>query len=171
MAVKYIIVALFVVVYIVWGRELGFTIQSPLWTHLTFSFQHASIIHLALNSLVFISAFRVMEKFMRPFSLLWVIFLIAFASSFASMADIPTVGSSGMIYAIFGMQTVIVVFNNATPKQKRLFFFAISLMLVASLINGGSSFMVHIVSFIFGALYWMIKRERDIFTDPSPKIN
>ena len=162
MAVKYIIVAIFVVVYIVWGRELGFTIQSPLWTHLTFSFQHASIIHLTLNSLVFISAFRVMEKFMRPFSLLCVISLIAFTSSFASMADIPTVGSSGMIYAIFGMETVIVIYNNASLKQKRLFFFAISLMLVVSLFNAGSSFMVHASSFILGALYWMIKRERHL---------
>lgn len=158
MALKYLIVAVFFVVYALWGRELGFSDSSPGWTHLTYMFQHASIIHLLLNSFVFVSAFRVMEKFVRPVKLFLVIYTIAFLASFAAMEDRVTVGSSGMIYALVGMETVIVIFNNATVKQKRLFFFSIAIMLIASFLNAGSSFMVHIVCFVFGALYWIVRR-------------
>jgi hypothetical protein len=40
-------------------------------------------------------------------------------------------------------------------------------MLCMSLVNGGSSFMVHIASFTFGALFFMAKRERDLYRSPS----
>lgn len=167
MALKYFIAFAFLVVYIVYGRELGFTTCSPLWTHLTYSFQHGSILHLIINTLVFISVFRVMEKFIRPLLLFVIIYTISTVVSFAAMEATPTVGSSGMIYAMLGMETVIVIFNSATAKQKRLFFFSIALMLCMSLVNGGSSFMVHIASFTFGALFFMVKRERDLYRSPS----
>lgn len=160
MVLKYVIAAIFVAVYFVMGRELGFTSISPFYTHLTFSFQHGSIIHLALNTLVFISTFRVMERFIRPFVLFLVIYIIAVLASFSSVTNIPTVGSSGMIYAMFGMETVIVIYNKATGKQKRLFFFGIIVMLAASFFNAGSSFIVHITSYTFGAMFYMVKRWR-----------
>lgn len=108
-----------------------------------------------------------MEKFIRPLLLFVIIYTISTVVSFAAMEATPTVGSSGMIYAMFGMETVIVIFNSATAKQKRLFFFSIALMLCMSLVNGGSSFMVHIASFTFGALFFMVKRERDLYRSPS----
>ncbi len=167
MVLKYFIASVFLVVYIVYGRELGFTTCSPIWTHFTYSFQHGSILHLIINTSVFITVFRVMERFIRPFTLFFVIYIISVMVSFSAMDILPTVGSSGMIYAMFGMETVIVIFNSATAKQKRLFFFSIALMLCMSLVNGGSSFMVHIASFTFGALFFMAKRERDLYRSPS----
>jgi membrane associated rhomboid family serine protease len=162
MVLKYIVAALFVAVYFIRGRELGFTSVSPFYTHLTFSFQHGSIIHLILNTLVFISAFRVMERFVKPFVLFLAIYIISVLASFSSVTDIPTVGSSGMIYAMFGMETVIVIYNNATGKQKRIFFFGIIVMLTASFFNAGSSFIVHITSYTFGTMFYMVKRWRHL---------
>lgn len=160
MALKYLVVIVFFAVYAMWGRELGFSESSPGWTHLTYMFQHASVLHLILNSFVFISTFRVMERFIRPGKLFLIVFVIAFLASFAALEGRVTVGSSGMIYALLGMETVIVIFNNATAKQKRLFFFSIALMLTASFLSAGSAFVVHIVCFALGALYWMINNKR-----------
>jgi membrane associated rhomboid family serine protease len=103
-----------------------------------------------------------MERFIRPVVLFLVIYIVAVLASFSSVTDIPAVGSSGMIYAMFGMETVIVMYNNATGKQKRLFFFGIIVMLTASFFNAGSSFMVHITSYIFGAMFYMAKRWRHL---------
>lgn len=169
MALKYVISLVYVAVFLLFGKELGFTATSSLWTHLTFSFQHASITHLVINTLVFITAFRSMERFVRPVMLFTVIYLISVIASFAAIRDIPTVGSSGMIYAIFGMETIVVIFNSATNEQKALFFFAIVFMLGMSFFNSGSSFMVHAVSFILGALFFLIKRKGYFRKHPSRK--
>lgn len=165
MALKYLIILIFLAVYLFFGRELGFTDKSPLWTHFTFSFQHGSVIHLIINSFVFISTFRVMERFVRSWHLLLVVYFISVVSSFSAMSGIPTVGSSGMIYAIFGMETVIVIFNNATAKQKGVFFFSIFFMMVVSFFNG-SSFMVHMVSFVLGMLFYLVKRKGYFYKHP-----
>ena len=104
-----------------------------------------------------------MIRLIKPYVLFPIIYIIAVLASFAAMKDIPTVGASGMIYAVFGMQTVIVIFNKATAKQKRLFFFGIALMLTVSFFNGGSSFIVHAASFTYGSLFWMIKDQERYF--------
>lgn len=158
MAFKYIISIIFVITYILFGDELGFSSSSPLWTHFTYSFQHVSITHLVINMLVFITAFRVMEKFISWKVLYPVSYLFAVAASFFAEQSFPTVGASGMIYALFGMETVIVLFNRSTKKQKITFLSAILLMLVVSFFNTGSNFMVHLVSFTFGVVFFLIIR-------------
>ena len=154
MIIKYILSLTFIVVYILFGHELGFATGSPLWTHLTYPFQHASLTHLAINMLVFVSAFRTMESFLSWKKLLVSIYVIAVASSFGAVKAIPTVGASGMIYAMFGMMAVIVARNRSTFKQKATFFCSIGIMLLFSLFNTNSSFTVHALSLGMGALYY-----------------
>ena len=158
MAHKYIISIIFVITYILYGDELGFSVSSPWWTHFTYPFQHASITHLAINMLVFITAFRVMEKFISWKVLFPIIYLFAVAASFFAEQSLPSVGASGMIYALFGMETVIVLFNRSTMKQKITFFSAILLMLVVSFLNTGSNFMIHLLSFSFGCLFFTTRK-------------
>lgn len=170
MAFKYIISIIFVITYILFGDELGFSSSSPLWTHFTYSFQHASITHLVINMLVFITAFRVMEKLISWKVLFPIIYSFAVAASFFAEQSIPTVGSSGMIYALFGMEAVIVLFNRSTIKQKLIFFSAIMFMLLVSFLNSDSNFMVHLLSFAFGCGFFMTnKRERSSQIAPSSK--
>ena len=160
MAIKYILSLIFILGYIIFGNEIGFATNSPWWTHFTYSFGHASVLHLVINTLVFINVFRVMEKFLSWKVLLPVIYLGASIASFASVAikTIPTVGSSGMIYAMFGMMSFIVLFNSSTWKQKRVFFISIAFMLLVSFFNKGSNFEVHVLSFLIGVLYYPILR-------------
>lgn len=159
MAIKYILSLTFIIVYIFFGNEIGFATNSPWWTHFTYSFQHASILHLVINILVFINSFRVMESFLSWKVLLPVIYSIATCASFASVQDVPTVGSSGMIYVMFGMMSYIVIFNSSSWKQKRVFYFSILFMLCISYFNNNSNFMVHFTSYILGFLsYLSIKK-------------
>lgn len=158
MAIKYILSLAFILVYILFGNEIGFAIGSPWWTHFTYSFQHASILHLVINTLVFINVFRVMESFLPWRVLLPAIYFIATCASFVSVQSIPTVGASGMIYAMFGMMSVIVLFNSSTWKQKRVFFLSISFMLLFSFFNKSSNFEVHALSFILGITYYLISQ-------------
>ena len=156
MAVTYILSFIFILVYIFFGHEIGFVTNSPWWTHFTYTFQHASILHLVINTLVFINVFRVMEKFLSWKVLLPAIYFIATCASFASVQSIPTVGASGMIYAMFGMMSFIVLFNSSSWRQKRVFFLSIAFMLLVSFFNKGSNFEVHVLSFLIGVLYYPI---------------
>ena len=161
MAIKYILSLVFVFVYILFGNEIGFATNSPWWTHLTYSLQHANILHLVINTLVFINVFRVMQGFTSWKELLPLIYVIAVGASFFATKDIPTVGASGMIYAMFGMMSVIVAFNKSTPKQKLTFFCSIGIMLLISYFNSNSNFMVHILAFCAGAIVWILRGKLD----------
>ena len=106
-----------------------------------------------------------MERFIRPFTL-FVIYIISVMVSFRN-GYIITGGSSGIICHVRYYKTVIVIFNSATARQKDYFLFYRPDAVCMSLVNGGSSFIVHIASFTFGALFFMAKRERDLYRSPS----
>ncbi len=156
-AVKYIFVLILFIVYIMCDVSLGFSSTSAWWTHLTFAFQHGGWIHLILNSLVFINSFGVLEKRIKWYVLLPVIYLISVISSFFFILELPTVGCSGMIYAMFGMMFAIVIKNNAKKKDKIMFFSSLALMLAISFFSKGSNFSVHFISFLLGLLFWFIR--------------
>ncbi|MBK5195731.1 MAG: rhomboid family intramembrane serine protease [Proteiniphilum sp.] len=160
MALKYFISLIFIIIYIFFGNEIGFSETSPAWTHFTFSFQHAGLIHLIINTLVFITASRTMEKFVSWKTLFPVIYMCAVIASFMAERSLPTVGASGMIYALFGMEVVIVLFNRSTVRQKALFFFAVFVMLLFSFLSTSSNFMIHVLSFCFGFIFYAVKRKR-----------
>jgi membrane associated rhomboid family serine protease len=102
-----------------------------------------------------------MEGFMSWKMLLPTIYTCAVAASFFSVHDIPTVGASGMIYAMFGMISFIVLFNQSTWKQKRVFFLSIIFMLLFSYFNKSSNFGVHILSFMLGFSYYLTSHYYD----------
>jgi len=159
MALKYIVSLVFIVVYFTFGHELGFATSSPLWTHFSYSFQHAGLLHLIINTLVFIGAFRTMEEFISWQKVLVSIYVIAVIASFGAVRAIPTVGASGMIHAMFGMMAVIVTLNKSLPKQKAIFFCSIGIMMIVSLFNSNSNFTVHALSFGMGALYYLAHKQ------------
>jgi membrane associated rhomboid family serine protease len=100
---KYLYILTFIIVYVSFGLELGYTDSSLWYTHFTYMFQHAGIVHLLLNSIAFISLFTALEKQVNKWLLSACIIAISFLASFAAMHDMPTVGASGMVYAMIGM--------------------------------------------------------------------
>ncbi|MFT3994397.1 MAG: rhomboid family intramembrane serine protease [Dysgonomonas sp.] len=151
---KYLFVLIFIVVFILFGVDLGYTTSSPLYTHITYMFQHAGIIHLLINSLAFISMFRQVEKYVNKYLLSFLIILCAFASSFLAMYQIPTVGASSMVYAMLGIYLGLIAFCDkikiADTRKFLLFIFCIVAILSASYFKHNSNFLVHICSLLIG---------------------
>lgn len=159
-AVKYIFVLLFIVVYCLFGLDLGYTTTSKLYTHITYMFQHSAIIHLTINSIAFIVMFHNLQKLLNIGIIIASIFVCGFAASFLSMYDIPTVGASSMIYAMVGIDIGMTLFCKeikiANTRRYLLFICGLVLCLLISAFRHNSNFLVHIYSLIFGFIISLI---------------
>ncbi|MDR1526223.1 MAG: rhomboid family intramembrane serine protease, partial [Dysgonamonadaceae bacterium] len=142
--------------YIVFDVNIGYTNTSPLWTHLTYQFQHAGIVHLVINSLSFIGMFRLLEKFINRWVLSVSIVIVGFIASFLSMYNAPTVGASAMVYAMSGMFFAMI---NLCPdirildkKKFAVFIVGIAACLFISASKGNSNFFLHVFSLLLGLI-------------------
>lgn len=151
---KYIFTAIFSICYAFFGLELGYTNKSGILSHFTYMFQHVNIIHLLLNSFSFIVVWIALQKHVKQLHILPV-FLIAFMVSFLHCASFtaPTVGVSGVIYAMMGILTLYI-------KNKNLVIFLLSVLasLGVSYFVPNSNFFVHLYCFVGGAVYGMLDK-------------
>lgn len=151
---KYIYVLIFIIVFIFFGLELGYTYQSPFYTHFTYMFQHSGVVHLLINSLAFIGMFRTMEKLVNKWMLSASIIAVSFAASFISIYNIATVGASAMIYTMFGMffgmTTYCKNIKIADTKKYLLFLSVVLISLTISFFKHNSNFVLHLSSMILG---------------------
>jgi len=147
---KYLFVLIFIIFYSFFGLELGYTQLFPIWKHFTYIFQHAGIIHLLINSLSFISAWIIMKRFYKKGYFYLVPFVLAFLTSFIPLCifDKPTVGVSGVVYAMIGM--ILPYFNF---KKAYLFYLSIAVSLIVSFFIHSSNFYLHLFCFISGVLF------------------
>ena len=116
---KYLYVVIFISVFATFGLELGYTNNTPIYTHATYMFQHSGVIHLTINSLAFTGMFRTMEKFVNKWFLSAIIITTSFAASFTAIYNIPTVGASGMIYTMIGMFFGLIISGEIKIKDKK----------------------------------------------------
>lgn len=153
---KYFIVLILISVYILFGNELGFTTSSPLYTHITYIFQHASILHLVLNSLAFIGIYTSLEKFANRWLFLSISLLCAILTSFYAMYDKPTVGISGVIYVMIGLYVGITLIYKkskiADTRKYLLYIIGIVFCLVISRFHKNSNFYLHLYCFLCGII-------------------
>lgn len=151
---KYLVILILILVYSIFENELGYTNSSPLYTHITYIFQHASILHLIFNSLAFIGMFTSLEKFANRWLFLSASFLCAVLSSFGAIYDKPTVGISGVIYVMIGLYIgITLIYKGAKIADTRrylLFIFGIVFCLVVSLFHENSNFILHLYCLLCG---------------------
>ena len=148
-------------VYIFFGLELGYTATSPGWTHLTYSFQHASFIHLVLNCVGFFFMMRALEIRYRPAVLIGVAYIISVGASFMVYYPKPVVGASGMVYALIGMFAWVVLTNlprivGKARQNNILFLITIAAALIISLLNPVSAGRIHLICMMAGAAYMCV---------------
>jgi len=154
---KYLFVIVFIIVFILFDKSIGYTDTSPVWTHFTYMFQHAGIIHLTLNSLAFIGMFRVLEKIINKYILSATILSIGVAASFISTYQLPTVGISGAVYAMIGIYLSMITTKKLIIKDKSkfiIFVLSVLICLVISFFKTNSNFQLHIFSLMIGYVYW-----------------
>lgn len=145
---QYLIVLAFIIVYLVSDLSLGYSYVSPFYTHFTYMFQHAGWMHLILNSLAFIGLYRALNKQLKH--LLSRIIWIAFIASFISVYLVPTVGASGMIYAMLGMCLGLEFTGQWKLQNMKLVLFSIGAMLLISFFKNTSNFGLHVWCLVFG---------------------
>lgn len=147
---QYLIVAIFIATYLLSDLSIGFYYLSPFYTHFTYMFQHVGWMHLILNSLAFIGLYRALSKqlkFVLP-RIIW----IAFICSFMSVYLVPTVGASGMIYAMLGMCLGLQFTGQWKLQNLKLVLFSIVAMLMISFFKHTSNFGLHVWCLVFGIL-------------------
>lgn len=136
--------------------SLGYSLTSPLYTHITYSFQHASVLHLVFNSLAFIGFYRVLKNYIKY--LFPIIVLIAICASFFSVYSLPTVGASGMVYAMMGMYIGMILIGRIKIVSKRdawIGLVSLVLMFTISLFKESSNSLLHGVCIVMGFLFVM----------------
>lgn len=151
---KYLFVLIFILTFILFENDMGYTNDSPIYTHLTYMFQHSGILHLTMNSIAFIGVFHTLQKFLSKWIILPMIILSGFLASFPSAYAIPTVGASTMIYTMIGAYISITLLSReikiTDTRKYLLFIFCVAISLLLSLLNQGSNFLAHFHSLIFG---------------------
>lgn len=157
---KYLFVLAFLLTYIFCDNSLGYSNNSPTYTHFTFILQHVSVFHLVLNSISLIGIWTATRE-LRVNK--WFILLTSLSStyiaSFISKETIPTVGASGMVYAIIGIYFYVTFTDKrikiADSKTYLLFLLCIVGSLILSYINPISNFFLHTYSLVFGFSIYM----------------
>jgi membrane associated rhomboid family serine protease len=138
---RYFLPAVFLIVFVFCGLECGYTRTSPLYTHFTYVFQHAHWFHLATNVFSLFCIWRVLERFIPLYRILNA-FVIAVGVSFLAVSDLPTVGSSAVVYAMVGAMAGLAVNGRIRFRDaKRAFFFFASVgvcLLVGAWRQGGN---------------------------------
>jgi membrane associated rhomboid family serine protease len=150
---KYLPVIVFVIIYVSFGLELGFTSAGPVWKHFTYSFQHGSIMHLVLNCISWLALFGALERFYRPRTILLVAVAVAVAISFMVSYSIPVVGASGMIYCMIGMYMCLIVRKRvhfASKINLIMFFVSVFTFLAISFFKANSAGLLHLYCLVGG---------------------
>jgi membrane associated rhomboid family serine protease len=155
---RYLFTIAFVLVYLFFGIEWGYTTVSPLWTHLAYMFQHAGVMHLVVNSIAFTGMFRVVEKSVNKYVLAAFIIIASFIASFIppSVYPTPTVGASSLTYVLIG----IYLTNTKLPLSKpmTLFILTVSISLAISFFKSNSNFFLHLFCLAAGFAPTSLKR-------------
>ncbi len=154
---KYLFPVIFLLVFLIFGLELGYTATSPWWTRVTYIFQHANLMHLLVNSVSFFFLFRALESMLRPRRITSTALTAAVAAAFLCVYDKPVVGASGMVYAMVGIYVALVVqywngkFRHPkTRYQVTVFLIAVTIALVVSFFKENTAGLLHLVSMVLG---------------------
>ena len=150
---QYLIVLSFIIVYSVFDKSLGFSTTSPLNTHLTYMFQHASLMHLVLNSISFVILFKVLTIYVNKHKMFLSVLAIGFVASFFSEHLLPTVGASSMIYAMVGMLYGLVCRKKLEFEDKKYIYLNLVTLLIyltMSYLIKNSNFSIHFISLVMG---------------------
>lgn len=135
-------------------NDLGFTEHST-WQRFTYMFSHANIIHLTLNWL----AFYVLAEYVKLTPFLFTPYIIAVLATFGSEMSLPTVGLSGVCYAMLGTSCY---YAEGTSRWRIIiaFIFSNGFMLIGGHINVILHTLCFVYSIITSYIYERITGER-----------
>jgi membrane associated rhomboid family serine protease len=151
---KYLFITVFVLVYIFGDLSLGYSTGSAWWTHLSYPFQHAGAVHLAINCVSFLGMWFALRPYLKWYRFIPAAYIISVAVSFIPLCvfDKPTVGASAMIYAISGAY-ISFLLGIKMNKNICTYLCCIVIALSVSFFRENSNFPLHLFSLIAGILW------------------
>lgn len=152
---KYLFLLSFLLVYCFFGLELGYTATSPAWKHVTYIFQHASVIHLLMNSFAFWTLSVALYRFVPEYKVYAISITVAVLASFVCTYSKVVVGASGMIYAMLGMYFFLVAVGKIRFKNKIALvvsILSVIIFLTISFLKQNSAGMLHLLCLCGGLL-------------------
>lgn len=160
---NYVIPLMFLLVYIS-KIPLGYSDTSPLYTHFTYMLQHASLIHLTLNTISFLSFFAILKKVINPCLLTAYAYTAALIASFLSIHPKPTVGASGMIYALIAIYITLTLKGKKmalTDKRKYILWLIFLILSTAiTALSPNINNLNHLSAFLIGIIFGIIENHR-----------
>lgn len=157
------------IIYLVVPNEslslLGTTYDS-LWHCFSYPFAHASFIHWLVNAIALGTMWEpICNIYIRKFyatsqsspalikvKLFFEVYMGAVIASLFTVKDIPTIGASGMVFFLLGMLIIL----NPTKRQL-ISFIPVAIAIVMQIFFSNSNIFLHILAFIFGVLFIIIK--------------
>lgn len=158
----YIITCICIYLFVSNNLALGFSHEHMAGV-LTYSFAHASALHLFINMLcVYIMYKPIHNMYSKSFGVIsscgffCIIFTAAVVAALPSAAALPTVGGSGLVWVMLGMLLLL----NPTMGQLRSYIY-VAIAFVIQIIFGSSNVRLHAYAFIAGALIIIIRKAYD----------
>lgn len=133
------------------AQSYGYSsIQSDVGYHVIFMFAHVSLLHLMLNLFALWSLIPLYKAF-SLYKMMLIPLSASIAASYFAVMMLPTVGLSGLLYAMIGM----LCYNMARNGLHRQLFNIIIITTTISIIQSKDhvNVMLHIFSFLFA---WII---------------
>lgn len=118
----------------------GFSVGAPWWTHFTYIFFHGNLIHLACN--VYALWLCLNERTYPKHILIPILYAITVTSSFVYIPEQPTVGISGAIFAMLGINLVRV------PTRINILYMVV--ILISGFVIPQIAGAIHLTSFLIG---------------------
>lgn len=152
MVVRQAINILCIIVYILsfWFDTtlLGYSNGSCLINRITYMFAHTGLLHLIFNLISLNVLWRAIKRMKYIQSGIVVSFLAAFAATYFSEYNIPTVGLSGVCFGMLGVLTIF-CFRN---KEYMITLAVISVMQIICYFFTASNVLNHAYSFAFALI-------------------
>ena len=156
---KYLITTLFLFAYIC-KPDIGYSQNSPLYTHFLYMFAHVGFIHLTINLISFLSLFKFLSKVISPVWLFLYSYLSAVLASFFSSRPQPTVGASGMVCGLIAIYAILPLLGKKLIIQNRKKYFHwiiyTSIALTASFFFSSVNSANHSFALLAGAIFSII---------------
>lgn len=158
---KYIIPLIFTLTYLGGYRQLGYSSQSPLYTHFTYMFQHANLLHLIINTYTFFILFKRLSATLPVTRLILYTYTAAVITSFCSKHTTPTIGASGMIMALLAIYITLPILGKKLiiTSPKRFYTYLLSSILSATIFSmlPAVNTLNHLFAFLTGILFASIE--------------
>lgn len=129
----------------------------------TYQFLHGNILHLIINLLSLYLIYKPFKflygnrfNYDNDFVLLLISYIGSVAASIISVKHIPTVGASGIVFFILGAILAL-----HPTKQQFINYIWVLVGVIVSAIFGNSNTTLHVVAFLMGVLFIIIRMMYD----------